>query len=137
MSDYLLTIPEAVYQRAQQIADETAQPVDTILLEYLKRLSPPVPALAAREEAELAALQQLSEDALWTIAREQMSSDVQTRMQDLMDKNSMGTITADEYPILAQLVERSEQLMVRKSEAAAILRRRGHQIKPQDLAPGE
>ncbi len=132
MSDYVLTVPEEVYARARQIAEETSQLVDEVMIEYLRTLPIPLPTLLPEEE-ELDALKKLSNDALWTIAREQMPDDLQIRMQDLMDKNSIGAITSDEYIELEGLVERGQQLMVRKSEAAALLTQRGYKITPKDM----
>ncbi|MCC6617140.1 MAG: hypothetical protein IT320_26945 [Anaerolineae bacterium] len=136
MSDYMLTVPEEVYARARQIAEETSRPVDQVMIEYLRTLSTPLPALPPDEEAELEALKNLSDDALWTIAREQMPNDVQTRMQDLMDKNSRGTLASDEYSELEMLVERGQRLMVRKSEAAALLTERGYTVTPRHTYQG-
>jgi hypothetical protein len=107
------------------------------MIEYLRALSAPLPALPPDEEAELEALKNLSDDALWTIAREQMPDNLQTRMQDLMDKNTLGTITPDDYSELETLVERGQQLMVRKSEAAALLTQRGYKVTPKDMAARE
>src|SRR5690606_12846674 len=109
-----------------QIAEDTARPVDKVMLDYLWALSAPLPALPLDEEAELEALKHLSDDALWTIARDQMPRDMQTRVELLMDRNSSGTITPDEYRELAALVARGQQLMVHKSEAAALLTGRGY-----------
>lgn len=67
MSDYTLNIPEEVYIRARQIAEETSQPVDQVMIEYLRTLSAPMPALPPNEAAELEALRHLSDDTLWTI----------------------------------------------------------------------
>ena len=103
------------------------------MIEYLRTLSAPLPTLPPEEEAELDALKNLSEDALWTIAREQMPDELQGRMQDLMDKNSVGTITTEEYIELEGLVERGQRLMVRKSEEAALLTRRGYKVTPKDM----
>ena len=125
MNNYTLTIPNDIYTRAQEIAEATAQSAEQVLMNYLRALSAPLPNLPADEEAELAALHQLSNDALWTIAREQMPANTKTRMQVLMDKNSAGTITSDEHQELTQLVERGQRLRLRKSEAAAILSQRG------------
>ncbi len=136
MSDYVLTVPEEVYTRARQIAEDTSQLVDEVMIEYLRTLSAPLPALPAAA-AELGALKNLSNDALWTIAREQMPDDLQIRMQDLMDKNSVGTITSKEYIELEGLVERGQRLMVRKSEAAAILTQRGYKVTPKDMTVRE
>jgi len=133
MSDYTLTIPEDLYQRARQIAEETAQPVDQVLITHLKTLSPALPALPPDEQAELDALKLLSDDALWTIAREQMPQDIQSRMQILMDKNSLGTISDAEYQELEGYVERGNRLMVRKAEAAHLLMGRGYSFTRKDF----
>jgi len=134
MSDYTLTIPEEVYARAREIAAQTSRPVDDVMLEALRTLYDRIPMLPPAEENELAALHHLSDDALWTIARERMADDLQALMQALMDKNSRGTITADEYAELERLVERGQRLMVRKSEAVAILTQHGYRVSPDDLA---
>lgn len=125
MSDFVLNIPDEVIAAARQIAEATAQPVEDVLLNRLKTV---LPALPPDEEAELEALHHLSDDALWTIAHERMPDSLQERMQDLMDKNSLGTISPEEYAELEQLVDRGQRLTLRKSEAAAILTRRGYQI---------
>jgi uncharacterized protein YaaW (UPF0174 family) len=134
MSDYLLSVPEEVVQQAERIAEETAQSVDQVLIEHLRTLSNPLPTLPPDEAAELAALKSLSDDTLWTIAREQMPLDIQNRMQSLMDKNNFGTITDEEYHELEGYVERGNRLMVRKAEAAGILMERGHRFSQRDFA---
>jgi hypothetical protein len=135
MSDFTLTVPEDVYRRAQQIAAETAQSVEIVLLQHLKHLPTPLSALPPDEQEELEALRHLSDDALWTIAAEQMPQSVQTRMQALMDRNTMGTITDREYDELRGYVERGNRLMVRKAEAAGILMKRGHRFTQDDFKP--
>jgi hypothetical protein len=55
-----------------------------------------------------------------------MSEDAQLRAHELMDKNSRGTITSEERTELDQLVQRADRLMLRKAEAAAILKARGN-----------
>jgi hypothetical protein len=136
MSDFTLTVPDDVVAVARQIADATAQPVEAVLLSRLKTALP-MPVLPPDEEAELDALKHLSDDALWHIAREQMAADLQEQMQSLMDKNSLGTISSDEYRELEDLVDRGQRLMLRKSEAAALLTRRGHTVTPKNLTDRE
>jgi hypothetical protein len=131
----VLTIPDEISNRARQIAETTEQPVEQVLLDHLKTLSAPLPTLPPDEQAELDALKQLSDDALWTIARDQLPDNVQTRAHDLMDRNSHGAITDEEYAELQTLVERADRLMVRKAEAASILRMRGFAFTQQDFKP--
>lgn len=129
MSNFTLTVPEEVMAVARQIAEATEQPVEEVLLSRLKNALP-LPVLPPDEEAELNALQHFPDDALRHIAREQMPHDVQERMQALMDKNSLGTISPEEYKALEHLVDRGQRLTLRKSEAAALLTRRGYSVTP-------
>lgn len=134
MTDQItLTLPEELSARARQIAETTAQPIEQVLLEHLKTLSPSLPSLPPDLQQELDALHQLSNDTLWTIARDQMPEDAQGLAHELMDKNSRGTITDDERAELEALVERGDRLMVRKAEAAAILRKRGSTFTQHDF----
>jgi hypothetical protein len=118
-----LTIPEEISDRARQIAAVTAQSVEAVLLEHLKTLSTPLPVLPPEQQAELDALHQLSDDTLWTIAREQMPEAAQSRADALMGKPA-SALTDDEQTELDQLVERADCLMLRRAEASAILRSR-------------
>ncbi len=119
MTDYTLHVPEEIYRRAEQIAADSGQTIDKILLNHLQTLT--LSPLPHDEQQELDALKYLSDDALRTIAREQVASDIQTRMHTLMDRNTQGTITSAEYDELALYVERGNRLMVRKAEAAYLL----------------
>jgi DNA-damage-inducible protein D len=133
--NYTLSVPKEVYKHAQRIAERTEQAVEPVLIDHLKTLSEPLPKLPPDEQEELDALRHLSDDTLWTIAREQMPQSIQDRMQVLMDKNSFGTITDEEHTELAGYVERGNRLMVRKAEASGILMERGHKFTQEDFRP--
>jgi len=129
----ILEVPEDISVRAREIAETVAQPVEQLLLDHLKTLAPPLPVLPPDTQVELDALQHLSDDALWTIAREQMPEDVQARAHALMDKNSGNVMTDEEHAELEKLVERGDRLMLRKAEAAALLRKRGYTFTQKDF----
>jgi hypothetical protein len=133
MSSYTLSVPETLYKRAEELARLTARQVDEVLIDQLQELM--LPPLPADEQAELDAMKALSDDALWAIAREQMSDDLQDRLQVLMTRNSRGVLTPVERRELEQTVERGNRLMVRKAEASALLRERGNAVTPMDLTP--
>jgi hypothetical protein len=132
MTDLTLTIPDELYERAKHIAESTSQPIEQVILQHLQTLPAPLPILPDDVQAELDALKYLSDDALWTIAREQMPDVVQSRAHDLMNRNSQGTLSEAERSELDALVERADRLMVRKAEAAALLRERGYPFTQQD-----
>ena len=129
----ILQVPEDISARARQIAAAMAQPVEQLLLDHLKTLAAPLPVLPPDTQAELDALQHLSDDALWTMAPHRCRKTCRHAHMLLMDKNSCGAITDDEHAELEQLVERGDRLMLRKAEAAAILRQRGHTFTPKDF----
>ena len=92
MTDQIvLKIPEDISARARQMAETTDQPVEQVLLNYLQTLSTPVPSLPLKEQAELNALQHLSDDALWTMVREQLPNEIQVRAEKLMSQESLQT----------------------------------------------
>lgn len=91
--------------------------------------------LPASEQAELQVLRYLSDDALWTIATDQMAASLQARMAKLLDDNRHDELTLKEQIELASLIERGDQLMLRKAEAIKLLHQRGYAISPQVLTP--
>jgi hypothetical protein len=130
-----VTLPEDISTRVRQIAETTSQSVEQIVLDHLKSLTIQLPPLPVDDQAELDALHHLSDDALWTIAREQVPEVAQARAHTLMEKNSRGTVTDAEAAELDELVQRADRVMLRKAEAAAILRERGFAFTQKDFGP--
>ena len=136
MSKYTISIPSSLYEKAQRLAKHTAQSVDEIICTRLEgALDQPLLDLPSDERAELHAMAYLSTDALWTMAREQMPPDVQQAMSQLMEKNSQGTITAEEFRALSALVERGQRLTLRKAQAMKLLLDRGYAVSLEALKP--
>ena len=134
MTDYTITISEALYNKARRIADASSESVDNVIRVHLETaIDNPRLALPDDERVELEALRFLSDDALWTIAREQMPTTKQAQMQTLMDKNTQGTITPDENALLSELVEQGQRLTLRKAETMKLLIRRGHTVSLSTL----
>jgi hypothetical protein len=100
--------------------------VEAVLLQQLQEaFVAPFPALPPDEQRELEALTSLSDEALWTLAREQMAPDKQERMHVHMDANSQGTLDEAQRAELETLVVQGQRLSVRKAQAAALLTERG------------
>ena len=136
MSKYTIAIPHLLYEKAQRLAQQTSQSVDEIICTWLEgALDQPMLDLPSDERAELQAMSYLSTDALWTIAREQMPPDVQQAMTQLMEKNSQGTITENEFRDLSALVERGQRLTLRKAQAMKLLVDRGYAVSLDALKP--
>ncbi len=136
MSDYTISIPNTLYEKAQRLAKQTSQSVDDVICTRLEgALDQPMLDISTDERAELQAMSYLSTDALWTIAREQIQPELQETMSKLMDKNSKGTITEDEFRELSELIERGQRLTLRKSQAMKLLLDRGYSVSLDELKP--
>ena len=129
-----ITIPENLSTRLRKLAVRQGQPVETIVTDrLLTSLDDELDNLPTNEQAELRALHHLSDDALRAIAAEQMSPENQALLTQLMARNSKNELSQEEQELLAGLVERGDQLMLRKAEAAAILVQRGYAGEPDEL----
>lgn len=121
-------LSETISTRLRLLAARRRQPVEKIVADRLfTALDDELDSLSSAEQAELRALHYLSDDALRAIAAEQMSDQNQALMAQLMQQNSRRALSQEERDILAALVERGDQLALRKAEAAAILVHRGYQ----------
>jgi hypothetical protein len=136
MSNHIIYIPDSLYEKAQRVAEQSSQTTEELIIARLEgALDEPSIRIPADERAELLAMKYLSEDTLWTIAREQMQANLQERTSLLLGKNQAGTITEQEYTELGELVERGDKLMLRKSQAMRYLAERGHTITLDKLKP--
>jgi len=140
MSDYSVTlpVPADIYNRASHMAKVTSQSVEAVLLQQLKdAFADPLPELPPHEQRELDALALLSDEALWTIAREQMAENKQARMQALMDANAEGTLDNIQRSELEALIEQGQRLSMRKAKAATLLTERGYTMTLDDLSSAD
>jgi hypothetical protein len=140
LSDHPITlvIPDYIYTQAAQVSRATSQPIEIVLRQRLEQaFTDPRSRLPLDEQAELDALKFLSDEALWTMAREQMPRQQQARMQTLMDRNNMGTLAAGELEELTALVEQGQRLTLRKAQAADLLMDRGYRVTAKDMAPAD
>ncbi len=138
MSDYTISIPDSLYQKAQQVAQQKSLTVDEVIRTRLEvAFDQPLFDLPADEKEELKAMAYLSDDTLWTIAREQMQPALERRLSELLTRNQRGTISAAEYTELEALVERGDRLTLRKSQAMKYLAERGYSIGLDDLKPAD
>ncbi len=131
MNDHSVTlpVPDDIYDRASRIARGTARTVEAVLLQQLRdTFTDPLPELPPHEQRELNALTLLSDEALWTIAREQMAGTKQARLQTLMEENNQRGLDPLHQTELEALVEQGQRLSLRKAKAAALLTERGYTI---------
>ena len=128
-----VTLPETIFLRLQRTAQATRQTLADVLLHAVQVGSPPGWEDAPVEfQADLAALDRLDDDSLWMIARGQQKDLDMVRYQELLDKNAADALTPTERTELTDLRTTADRFMLRKAQAAAILRWRGHLLPPAE-----
>ena len=126
-------LPESVYTRLQQAAQATRRSLDEMLLHAVQVGSPPRWDDAPAEfQADLAALDRLDDKTLWQIACARQEEADTERYQQLLDRNANGILSAAERDELVALRVKGDRFMLRKVQAAALLRWRGYQIPPAE-----
>ncbi len=124
-----LKIPELLYLRLVNTSRATQRPLEEIIIRALQMGSPPEWDDVPEEfQAELAALDKLDDNTLWQIARSRKTVTDMERYNQLLDGNSSGTLTQTERLELTALRHDADLFMLRKAQAAVLLRWRGHRL---------
>jgi hypothetical protein len=124
-----LQIPKILYQRLVNTANATQRPVEEVILHALQIGSPPEWDDVPEEfQADLAALDKLDENTLWQIANSGKTLAQMERYNTLLEGNSSGTLTEGERLELMALRHEADLFMLKKAQAAVLLRWRGHRV---------
>lgn len=73
-------------------------------------------------------LEKLSDSELQRVVRERMAAAVVEEFDELRERRRAGQITGAEARRLNELTEHADLLMLRKAQAAALLKRRGQPV---------
>lgn len=126
-----LQLPDRLYQRLVNTAQATQRPLEAVIVHALEVGGPPdwddVPEGL---QADLAVLDRLDDATLWTVARSRKTPDEMTRYDELLERNREETLSDSERLELMALRYEADRFMLRKAQAAVLLRWRGHQVPP-------
>ena len=124
-----LALPEELYRNLEAQAQVGAVTIDQVVLGTLRHHLPPVEAdLPAEIQAELRAMDYLSDDALWQIASASMNADKVALWDVLLERKQAGELTLEGQALLSRLRDEGEILTLRKAHAYILLKTRGHAI---------
>lgn len=124
-----LQVPDMIYQRLINTARATGRSLEEVMLHALKVGSPPDWDNVPDEfKADLAALDRMEDEALWKIATARKTADDMARYDELLERNQSNTVTQDEKLELITLRTEADRFMLRKAQAAVLLRWRGHNV---------
>lgn len=131
MQTITLTLPDALYRSAYQVAEATRQPLEVVLRESLTHTLPPLDDLAPEEASDLAALSVLDDASLWRASEVMLNTRKQAELRALLEQQQAGEWSADDQRRLQSLLDEYGRLMVRKAHAWLLLARRGYHVPPQ------
>lgn len=124
-----LELPEEIYQRLQDVAMLTQQPLEEVIFQTIRGNLPPILAdLAPEGRALVADLPEMDDAALWHIAREPLPASHWRRHQRLLHEGSQRTLTPEEQAKLVELRNETDHFVTRRSYALALLKWRGHTL---------
>jgi hypothetical protein len=126
-----VTLPEATVHRLEQAAEKSHRSLDEILATTIDTVLAISPQLAN----EWAAMHLLSDDALWQATQPVLTQLEQDRLHELNHVAGERDLTEPEKQEQLDLLEVYQQSIVRRSQAIAILKLRGHSISADSSTP--
>jgi len=125
-----LELPEHLYNQLETQAQAATRSVDEIVVQTLARsLPPPVEKdIPPTLQAELEAMERLSDEALWQIAQGTMNRDKVALYDVLLERHRADNLTPEGREWLTRLRKESDALMLRKAHAYTLLSSRGHEL---------
>jgi len=124
-----LRLPEDIYRRFQRAAQVSRTPLEDVMVRTIRgNLPPTVDDLPLDLQDKLAGLSDLSDEALWEIAREELQADQWQQHRRLLNKNEVGTLTDADRQDLDRLRTITDQFVLRRSYALALLKWRGYTL---------
>jgi plasmid stability protein len=130
-----LNVPDVLYTRLKQRAEQANRTVEAELLEVLATAVPAADELPADLQEAISPLALLDDESLWRAARSRLAAEVAAELENLHLKQQRESLTETEAETLAGLVRQYERAMLVRAQAAALLKQRGHDVSSL-VAPG-
>ena len=124
-----IELPSFVQQQMERRAQAEARSVADLIRELVLQNWQTSPRLPDNVEIELAALPNLSDEALWVLARTTLTAGEQSTLAALNHKAKTTKLTSAEEARLTTLLDLYDRALVRRAQAAVILQQRGHNLQ--------
>ncbi len=123
-----IDLPEALIERLESAAQSQRRSVADVVREFVIDNWKLRPRLPDDVEAELAALPSLSDETLWLLACNTLTTEEQQHLSYLNREAKERALTEEENKQLDALLDKYDRMMVRRAQAALILKNRGHDL---------
>ena len=122
-----LDLPEELYERVRQVAEQSQRPLERVLVESIRLLFV-LPPTSTDVATTLAALPGYSDAQLWAVVYQRLAWPQSQRLHELSAKNKLEKLTEDEQSDFEHLLALNDHAMLLRSEALLLLKNRGHDI---------
>ncbi|MBW3540068.1 MAG: hypothetical protein KY476_07355 [Planctomycetes bacterium] len=123
-----LTLPEPLYQRLRERAEQAHRSLEEETLEALATAIPVDGALPPELSKLMESLNSLDDSAVWDAARRRLPADIGHELESLHLKGQSEGLNEAECAELARLVGLYEQQMLVRAQAVVLLKQRGHDV---------
>lgn len=130
-----LRLPEMLYRQVEHRAQRMRRSVEDELIIVVSTALPTTDNLPLDIAGDLAQLTFLTDAELWQAAQTTLPSRDSERMQALMFKRQRDELTVAEEREAQRLAHRADRTMLVRSQAAALLKDRGHDVS--ELKPAK
>jgi hypothetical protein len=125
-----ITLPDSVFQKLTRVAELTYRTVDEIVASTVETTLVSEPDLPGDLAAELVAMQLFSDDGLWAATQPTLSTYEQHRLAQLSDFADERHLTKSEEAEQTDLLYAYDRSVLRRAQALALLKQRGHDLTP-------
>jgi hypothetical protein len=129
---YTVRLPENLYRQLKRQAEAEHRSLDDYVQQTLTRQLPsPVPVeddLPPLLKSELLAMEQLSDTALWALARSVLTDGQLAEMDRLRDVQEVRPLTPQEELSKEALLRDYQETVLRRAHAAVLLQSRGYDM---------
>jgi len=125
-----ITLPDAVFHRLNRVAELTYRTVDEVVASTVETSLTGESDLPDELAAELAAMQLDSDDGLWAATQPTLSAYAQQRLAQLNEFAGERSLTPREEAEQADLLYAYDRSVLRRAQALALLKQRGHDVIP-------
>lgn len=123
-----VNLPDVVYLRAKRAADVLKRPLEDVIVNALATTLPTFDDVPPEMTGELAAMAQLSDEALNGLLNSLLPEARQELLDQLLDQQGRGELSQANQSELTALVAECGRHILRRAEAASLLIGRGNSV---------
>lgn len=123
-----VNLPGSLVRDMETTARQQQRSVSAVARELILQGWPMLPSLPDEVEAELAAFTNLSDAVLWLLAQSTLTEAEQEKLAELNRQSKQHSLTEEEEASREALLDAYNRVMVRRAQAALLLKARGYDL---------